>query len=134
MGAKGQRLHSEHPTARRPASSRFKVVLRRLLRFTFLLAVAAGVVLTFVRRTRRPALEGAAGAGATWPPLTERPVRSPWVEPVDRACPDGYPVKAKLSSGIYHLPGMLNYERTIPDRCYESAAAAAADGLRPAKR
>lgn len=130
---KGQRTHSGHPTARRAASSRFKVVLRRLLRFTFLLAVAAGVVLTFVRRTRRPGSEGAAATGgiAVWPALDARPS---WVEPVERACPDGYPVKAKLSSGIYHLPGMLNYERTIPDRCYESAAAATADGLRPAKR
>ena len=128
------RVHSGHPTARPAASSRFKVVLRRLLRFTFVLAVAAGVVLTFVRRTRRPGSEGAPladRAAAAWPPLSTRPS---WVEPVDRACPDGYPVKAKLSSGIYHLPGMLNYERTIPDRCYESAAAATADGLRPAKR
>ena len=57
-----------------------------------------------------------------------------WVDPVDGACPDGYPIKAKLSSGIYHLPGGLSYERTKPDRCYASAEAAEADGLRAAKR
>jgi hypothetical protein len=57
-----------------------------------------------------------------------------WVAAVDGGCPDGYPVKAKLRSGIYHLPGMLAYQRTVPDRCYPTADAAAADGLRPAKR
>ncbi|MFN8016544.1 MAG: hypothetical protein U0P45_00305 [Acidimicrobiales bacterium] len=57
-----------------------------------------------------------------------------WVEPVDGACPDGYPVKAKLKSGIYHQPGGLAYDRTVPDRCYASAADAEADGLRAAKR
>ncbi len=57
-----------------------------------------------------------------------------WQAPVDGSCPDGYPVKAKLRSGIFHLPGMAAYERTTPDRCYPSAEAAVADGLRPAKR
>lgn len=59
---------------------------------------------------------------------------SPWVEPVDGDCPPTHQVKAKLSSKIYHLPGGLNYARTHPDRCYVDAAAAEADGLRPAKR
>lgn len=58
----------------------------------------------------------------------------PWVEPVDGDCPPTHQVKAKLSSKIYHLPGGLNYARTHPDRCYVDAAAAEADGLRPAKR
>lgn len=57
-----------------------------------------------------------------------------WVDPVDGQCPEGFPIKAKLSSGIYHQPGGFSYERTKPDRCYASAAAAEADGLRPAKR
>ncbi|WP_421118959.1 hypothetical protein ACE2AJ_16560 [Aquihabitans daechungensis] len=57
-----------------------------------------------------------------------------WVPPVDGACPDGYPVKAKVKSGIFHQPGGVAYERTKPDRCYPSAAAAEADGLRPPKR
>jgi len=57
-----------------------------------------------------------------------------WVDPVDGACPDGYPIKAKVKSGIYHQPGGLAYERTNPDRCYADAASAEADGLRAAKR
>jgi hypothetical protein len=57
-----------------------------------------------------------------------------WVEVGDGPAPATHPVKAKLASGIYHLPGMLNYERTRPDRWYRSAEAAEADGLRRAKR
>jgi len=43
-------------------------------------------------------------------------------------------VKAKLGSGIYHVPGGGNYDRTHADRCYANAEAAEADGLRAAKR
>jgi hypothetical protein len=50
------------------------------------------------------------------------------------AGPDSHSVKAKMKSGIYHLPGMLNYDRTVPDRWYTSAESAEADGLRRAKR
>ncbi|HEU5150804.1 MAG TPA: hypothetical protein VFU19_09920, partial [Iamia sp.] len=57
-----------------------------------------------------------------------------WVAPVDGGCPEGYPIKAKVSSGIYHRPGGLSYERTNPDRCYADEAAAEADGFRAAKR
>ena len=46
----------------------------------------------------------------------------------------GYDIKVKLSSGIYHRPGMLAYERTLADRWYASADDAAADGFRAAKR
>jgi len=56
-----------------------------------------------------------------------------WVEPVDDACPVSHPVKGKLSSGIYHVAGGANYERTRPDRCYSGTEAAEADGLRAAK-
>jgi hypothetical protein len=57
-----------------------------------------------------------------------------WVEPVDGTCPASHPVKAKLGSGIYHVPGGFAYDRTHPDRCYLDAAAAESDGLRAAKR
>jgi len=60
--------------------------------------------------------------------------RSPWVDAADGACPDHHPVKAKLASGIFHLPGGANYSRTNADRCYLSAETAEADGLRAAKR
>jgi hypothetical protein len=57
-----------------------------------------------------------------------------WTEPnADGSCPATHPVKAKLSSGIFHVPGGLNYERTNPDRCYLDEATAVADGLRPSK-
>ena len=59
----------------------------------------------------------------------------PFTDPdADGSCPASHPVKAKLASGIYHVPGGGNYERTKPDRCYVDAAAAEADGLRAAKR
>lgn len=58
-----------------------------------------------------------------------------WVEPdADGECPPGFPIKAKMSSKIFHSPGQLNYDRTTPDRCYADAAGAEADGLRAAKR
>ena len=59
----------------------------------------------------------------------------PYIEVgADGTCPVTHPVKAKLASGIYHLPGGGNYDRTKPERCYLDAAAAEADGLRAAKR
>jgi hypothetical protein len=57
-----------------------------------------------------------------------------WVDPDGATCPPAHPVKAKLASGIYHLPGMTAYERTTPDRCYRDEEAAQADGLRKVKR
>jgi hypothetical protein len=35
---------------------------------------------------------------------------------------------------LYHLPGMLAYDRTHPDRCYPSPEAAETDGFTRAKR
>jgi hypothetical protein len=61
------------------------------------------------------------------PPVT-------WVEPLGDVCPTTHPVKAKMASLIFHVPGGLNYPRTRPDRCYLDTSAAEADGLRPAKR
>ena len=58
----------------------------------------------------------------------------PWVDPDGNICPDTHPVKGKLSSKIFQVPGNFAYDRTNPDRCYESADAATADGMRPAKR
>jgi cytoskeletal protein RodZ len=58
-----------------------------------------------------------------------------WVTPdEDGACPASHPVKVKVSSGIYHVPGGTAYARTTADRCYVDAAAAEADGYRPSKR
>lgn len=69
------------------------------------------------------------------PPEAELPATTPaWVAPVDRACPDSHPVKANDDSGIFHVPGGLSYARTIPERCYDCAESAVADGYRAAKR
>jgi hypothetical protein len=86
-------------------------------------------------RTGSAAGEASAAAASTGAETeTAAEPEGSWVEPVDGGCPDGFPVKAKLSSGIFHVPGGLAYERTRPDRCYRSAADAEADGLRAAKR
>jgi hypothetical protein len=59
-----------------------------------------------------------------------------WVAPEagGLVCPTSHPVKGKLSSKLFHLPGMFAYDRTKPDRCYRDEEAAVADGLRRAKR
>lgn len=66
-------------------------------------------------------------------PAPDRPVGAAWIEPEGEVCPTSHPVKAKLSSKIFHLPGMLNYDRTRPDRCYRDPEAAEDDGLRASK-
>lgn len=54
-----------------------------------------------------------------------------WVPANDGVCPQSHPVKAKLSSKIFHTPASRNYSRTKADRCYPDEASAQADGLRP---
>jgi hypothetical protein len=133
-------------------------MLRRTLRLGLKLGAVAGLVAVAVRilgskreREETPGLL----ATEPWPPLRpvpasddaaeppatalrpdpDAPMAPAWVEPeADGRCPATHPVKAKLASKIFHLPGMMNYERTRPDRCYRDAAAAEADGLRAAKR
>jgi len=78
-------------------------------------------------------------SGVSWEPQpfpyppVPRSTTPAWIEPDAGACPASHPLKAKLSSGIFHVPGGANYERTQADRCYETPAAAEADGLRAAK-
>jgi hypothetical protein len=122
--------------------------VRRLLLLALLIAAGAA---TFKRvRDQRSAQTA---APPEWPPFEPRIVeRSPdqpgasgsdprapglaegWVVPAaDGSTPEGYPVKVKISSGIFHVPGGRFYDRTTADRCYPSAAAAEADGYRPSK-
>jgi len=72
-----------------------------------------------------------------FPPQPAREVDvddSPWVEAADAgACPAHHPVKAKLTSGIFHVPGGRSYARTKPERCYATPDDAEADGFRRAK-
>jgi hypothetical protein len=101
-------------------------VIRRILRLAVWLGVLAGIAYAVARL-----LEDRGAVQLEEAPATEPP---PWVEPDGATCPATHPVKAKLSSRIFHLPGMANYDRTNPDRCYRGAAEAEADGLRQAKR
>ncbi len=72
-------------------------------------------------------------AAAGEPPSKD--VAPAWVDATgERTCPEGYPVKAKLSSKVFHVPGGAFYEGSVPDRCYASAEAAEADGFRASKR
>jgi hypothetical protein len=81
-----------------------------------------------------PGTEPATVATTEAPAAPEAATTAAWVEPESGSCPVTHPVKVKLASGIFHLPGGLAYERTAPDRCYRDAAAAEADGFRPSKR
>jgi hypothetical protein len=88
-------------------------------------------------RTAPPAKKAAAKKAApkkAAPAPEEKVVLAPWVAPDGQICPETHPIKAKLSSQLFHLPGMFAYARTTPDRCYSSAEEAEADGLRSAKR
>lgn len=87
------------------------------------------------QRTRESAIEWTPQPLLSPPmPVPHTPEPATWVEPVDGACPASHPVKAKLASGIFHLPDGQLYDRTVPDRCYRDAATAEADGLRASKR
>lgn len=82
-----------------------------------------------------PEPEPATGAASSEAPVTtESAETAAWVDPEDGSCPLTHPVKVKLASGIFHVPGGLAYDRTAPDRCYRDATAAEADGFRPSKR
>jgi hypothetical protein len=57
-----------------------------------------------------------------------------WVEPVGTTCPPDHPIKVKLASRLFHIPGMFAYERTRPDRCYAEEQDAVVEGFSRAKR
>ena len=46
-----------------------------------------------------------------------------------RDCPPDYPVKGNMPTRHYHLPGQPSYDRTIPEVCFQNAAAAEAAGF-----
>lgn len=131
-------------------------MIRRSFRIGLLLGLLAGAAFALTKLLGAPPPAPAAVPTRTrepWPPLTRdpsaaappiaRPVPDPaapaagskvWVEPSGGVCPTSHPVKAKMTSKIFHVPGGLSYDRTNPDRCYADAAAAEGDGLRMAKR
>jgi hypothetical protein len=122
--------------------------LRRVLVLLMLVSAVAAAAAWW--RDRDPA--GGDAEPPSWPPLeplttgTEAPATPPSTDDpavgtvapwragnADGSTPDGFPVKAKESSGIYHVPGGRFYDRTKPDRCYATADAAEADGYRRSK-
>jgi hypothetical protein len=135
--------------------------VRRFVRRVFMLSVVAGTAYAIWRwfesqrsesgmsweaqpapfppqpRTDNPP-PAATTVTATEPVTAQAPPTSgagdAWVEPTGDTCPPSHPVKAKMSSKIFHVEGGLNYDRTHPDRCYRDAAAAEADGLRKSAR
>jgi hypothetical protein len=79
--------------------------------------------------------KAAAKKTSTAPPAAAPKKTLPtWVDPTGTICPQSHPVKGKLSSMIFQVPGNFAYDRTTPDRCYKSTDAAEDDGFRPAKR
>lgn len=130
--------------------------MSRPTRTVFLIGVVIGLVTSLVRLVTGGRHEGPLAARASSSPqpvppaaaVVPAPVAVPptppetasttgetgWVPPIDGDCPEGYPVKAKATSKIFHVPGGASYARTRPDRCYADPASAIADGFRPAQR
>jgi hypothetical protein len=119
-------------------------MVRRIFRFLLASAGVLAVVLLLRRTFQLREDRALAPSPDPWPPLPEPAPQAPapqapgpvpaWLPPVDGDCPPTHPVKVKTASGIYHLPGMVNYARTKPDRCYAEEDAAVADGFVRSKR
>lgn len=82
-----------------------------------------------------PPVESAAAVDPADPAVeTASAIASTWVAGDDALeAPVGFEIKAKESSGIFHVPGGRFYDRTSPDRWYATAEAAIADGYRQSK-
>jgi hypothetical protein len=122
------------------------VAARRVVVLLILAGGAASVVAWWRGTPRRDA----PAAPPEWPPFEpaeSSPAISPAISPAGPSAtsrwraadadatnpPDGFPIKVKESSKIYHLPGGRFYDRTKPDRWYATADAAEADGYRRSK-
>ena len=118
------------------------------LRRTFLLLTIAVAVAATASWWRRRSATPTPAAPPEWPRLPTVPdvpasaatetrpdaTATGWVAPgADGSAPASHPIKAKESSGIFHVPGGRFYDRTKADRCYATAAAAEADGYRQSK-
>ncbi|MDQ1376700.1 MAG: hypothetical protein QOE15_873 [Acidimicrobiaceae bacterium] len=151
------RMDASHPSRSRAGT--VAAMVRRFVRFLLPSGLLL-VVALLVRRSvhLRSEVFRVVPSRDAWPPITEveRPpppvtaeteaaqteaaqtetVRAPaaWLAPADGECPPTHVIKAKEASGIYHLPGLANYNRTKPDRCYAEESAAEADGFTKAKR
>jgi hypothetical protein len=110
-----------------------------ILRRTALLALLALTVVATIVSVRRRRDRTGPVAAPQWPEFDEIEVgataaTTTWVPAAgDDVVPHGFPVKVKLSSGIFHVPGGRFYERTKADRWYATTGAAEADGYRRSK-
>jgi hypothetical protein len=146
---------NSHAVARARLRPGRESIVRKLVRRVFRLGLLAGIGYAVWKYFEKQRSEPAVGWEAQpfpYPPQpreraeekapASRPLAGDaqpggakgWVEPNGDTCPATHPVKAKLSSKIFHVPGGLSYDRTKPDRCYRDEAAAEADGLRKAAR
>ncbi len=111
----------------------------KAIKIVLVLVLITGIARRFRSSSKRP-VTGA----ARWKPLADPPpppsrsgpvkFAPTWVEPVEGTCPSTHPIKGNADSGIFHVPGGMFYDRTVPERCYATAADAEADGFRQAKR
>jgi hypothetical protein len=102
-------------------------------------AIIGGIALAIVRSKQRSVATPSTSPApeSAWPPFEPAPAvpEAPdWLATGDDgSCPDGYPIKAKDGSRIFHAPGGRFYERTRAERCYATTEAAERDGYRRAK-
>ena len=125
-------------------------IIKRILKLAVITAIVGALVSWFRSRSSEED-ENSEEEDLPWPPIrtNESESTSTVVEPNDGSpveprewlscdesgnCPESHPIKAKDSSGLYHIPGGNIYERTIPDRCYATLEAAEADGYRQSQR
>lgn len=102
----------------------------RATAFATLMTLAAAAVFAWWKQRNEIA---APARPPQWPAFVA-PASPVWVTaPSDGAAPEGFPVKVKVSSGIFHVPGGRFYDRTKPDRWYATTGAALADGYRQSK-
>ncbi|MCC6313784.1 MAG: hypothetical protein IT337_07200 [Thermomicrobiales bacterium] len=82
-------------------------------------------------RNRQPASGGATPAGRTRAtPVPQGAVAGDG----SHDCPADHPIKGNASSRLFHKPGQLAYERTIPELCFAAAEDAENAGYRAAKQ
>ncbi len=114
------------------------------LRRTILLVMLAAGIGAAVSWRRGHGPTPTPASAPVWPPLPDRTPRADptatadsapvWVAAnADGSTPATHPIKAKDSSGIFHVPGGRFHDRTKADRCYATAEAAEADGYRRSK-
>ena len=60
------------------------------------------------------------------------PAPAPAPAPIGWDCPLSAPIKGNADSMIYHMPGQQYYDRTNPEECFATEAAAQAAGYRRA--